>query len=212
MSALPYATVAAVKVRLGLTSTNRDSFLASLCDQANELVESITHRAIGSSTVTSAVYHGWDALEEGRCLILKDGIRSVTSVEVAPFTGAAFVTVPTTDYFTLPDASQRQPGWPAFELWMTDIPSPANTYPYFPGGFNNVRVSYTAGWDAMPNELRAAAERTVVRAYQGRAAGIGDGAGEDALVTDIGHFLAYPDRRVIEHYAWKPVSIVGVTR
>lgn len=207
--ALPYATLANVKARIGNTNTNRDALLSTLCVQANELVESITYRAIGSNAVAGQLIDGWEAMENGRCLMFKNGIRSVTSLEIAPYTGAAFVTVPITEVFIQPGEQIRQPGWPGFELWMTDIPSASNTQPYFPPGYQNIRISYTNGWDAMPNDLRAAAERTVVRAFAARNAGQADQVGDENVGGNIGTFLAYPDRMTILGYQWRSIDIIG---
>lgn len=207
--AYPYATVANVKVRLGVTVTTIDAVLASLCEQANTGIESITYRAIGSNSGTY-LFDGYDALEGGRMLYVKDGVRTISSLEVASYTGDSFVTVPSTDHFIRPLAHHRQPGWPGFEIWMTDIPAASNTLPVFLPGFENIRVTVSAGgWAEMPGNLRGAAERTVVRAYQGRQSGETDEQGNaDIGVSLIERYMHIDDLHIVKSYRWQNVEII----
>jgi len=208
VSAYPYATLANVKARMSLTSTGNDPVLSRLCDMANALVEGVTHRSIGSNTGTYT-FDGSNAREEMRCLPLNNGIQSISLLEIAPYTGAAYVTVPASDYFIRPSQANREPGWPGTEVWMTNIPSTTNTYPYFPVGYDTVRVTGVWGWSDMPLEVRDVAERTVIRAFQSRQAGEADGTGS----ADIGEqlirsALTAADRRTLMRFAWRSVDII----
>lgn len=202
--AYPYATLSAVKLRMDITDSSNDAVLGPIVDHVNAKIEAYTFRAIGSNTVTHTL-DGFDALENQHCLILKDGVRAISLLQVAPYTGAALVTVPATDYFIQPGDSERQPGWPGFEVWMTNVPSTTNTYPYFPPGFANVVITYDAGWAQMPTEVREVAETAAVRAWQRRQVGEGDTTGQ----PDLGETIVFNrwERGVLDVYRWRPVFV-----
>lgn len=205
----PYATTAAVKARLGITNTTHDSLLSGMCEAVNALVESIAQRALGSSTVTAEKLDGWDTLEGGRVIVYPRGVRSISSLEVAAYTGSTYVTVPSTDYFLRPTANLRTPGWPAFEIWMTDIPAAANSLPTFEGGFDTIRMTADIGWAQMPVDVREVAEVTVVRAWQARQAGQTDEAGTDENGTvTVSRHLSARDMQTLMRYRWRSIEIV----
>ena len=205
----PYATVSAVKARLGLTTTTADSLLAAMCEQVNAYIESVTGRALGSSTVTNELLDGWEAMEGGYCLVYPKGIRSISSLEVASYTGAPFQTIPDTDYFIRPVAAMRSPGWPAFEIWMTDIPSAANPLPTFQQGFATIRHTSDIGWAQMPPDVREVGEVAVVRAYKARQAGQTDEVGNDETgVQTISRFISARDRETLMRYRQRVIEII----
>ena len=192
-----------------ITTTTHDSLLSGMCDQVNALVESIAGRALGSSTVTAEKLDGWDALEGGRVILYPKGVRSISSLEVAAYTGDSYVTVPSTDWFLRPTANLRTPGWPAFEIWMTDIPASSNSLPTFEGGFDTIRMTADIGWAQMPLEVREVAEVTVVRAWQARQAGQTDEAGTDENGTStISRYLSGRDMQTLMRYRWRSIEIV----
>jgi len=142
-----YATLTPLKQRLGLstTDTTDDALLQTICDQANGYIESMAHRVLAPLGVQTYTFDGFEYLENRRLLLVPHGILTVTAVQVAAYTGQAYITVPISDIFLRPPAHQREPGWPATEIWFTDIPSTANQYPYFPQGFNTVSVGRDVG-------------------------------------------------------------------
>ena len=204
-----YAILVDLKRRLSITDSTDDTELQQICDWANAGVESCTHRAIASTVLTAAVFDGYAALENGRLMTFEQGIRSITSLEVATNTGASFVTVPTTDYFIRPVVQQRDPGWPGTELWMTDIPSATNTLPYFPPGFANVRITGTGGWAAQPDDVIAIALNAGAGFWRGRgAAGVETFTiGADGERT-FSRSLSYADRQTLNRYRYRPVEII----
>ena len=182
-----YASLGSVKLRLGKTTTTADDIIESICGQVNVYIESLTQRPIGPDATTVYTVDGYDAFEDGRCLLFPRGIRSITTLEVATTTGGTFATVASADYFLRPTAANRQPGWPATEVWMTDIPTSSN--PYFYPGYANVRITGTFGWAAIPADLREVAEVLAVRAYNWRMSGSTDTSGG----SDVGEWLAGRD-------------------
>lgn len=209
MAAQTYAIASNVETRLfGTTSVTaiNNIIISGLCTQVNEFIERKTLRPIGPDSTSSYTLDGYDALENGRLLVFPRGIRTLTSVTIASYTGATPVTIPIGDIFLMPNPATLEPDWPYTEVWMTDIPSTSNTLPFFSPGMNNIVLTGTFGWAAIPNDLKEVAEVAVVRAFNGRQTGQHDTTGsEETGVAMISRLFDIRDLRTIEHYAWKPV-------
>jgi hypothetical protein len=156
------------------------------------------------------LFDGAEALENGRLIAIPSGVVSATSLEVAFYTGAAFNLIPTTDWFLRPLPIDREPGWPATELWMTDIPSSTNPAPFFSRGRGNIRLAGNQqGWPAIPDEIAGLAEKKVVAAYRARGSG---GAGSVSIGSDgtrtIEMELTQADWRILNGYMAKEAVII----
>lgn len=278
-----YATLAAVKALLGVTDTNSDALLQSLCDRANAWIESPagtgriiapitltnttlngavsagattitltsatstkvgdelligpvsgTHESVtvaaitgsiatiqsheaspgpglknaysnGAAVVGCYIYDGHDALEGGRLIPLRIGLNGLSSVELALVTppNDVFRLVPLTDVFLRPRVEDREPGWPATELWMTDVPSSGNPSPVFLPFLNNIRVvpAGTPGWPAIPDEIAKVALAIAAGLFRTRASGGANTAvvGDDGALT-INRLLSTDDWKTIHFY------------
>lgn len=175
--AQPYVTLVAAKARLGITNTTDDAVLQSLCDQANAWVESCTGRVpapFGTGSTFTFHHFPQDASDDGRVFPAPWGIASTTSLQVAPHTGADYVTVPATDFYPMPAPQDRDPGWPATELHMSDVPSASNGQPYFGRGYNVVRITGDFGWSAIPHEVTEVATNLCLALWRSRSAGTSD--------------------------------------
>ncbi len=165
-------------------------------------------------TTAQFLFDGWDerdggrVCEQGRCLLVPRGIISLTTVEVATFTGDAYHTIPSTDWFLRPAAQERDPGWPYTELWMTNIPSAANSTPAFYPGFGTIRLTGVMGFP-LPWDLNDMCLRLVVNAY--RASGAG---GADQFQTGMDgqrnweRMLSGSDLHTLNKYAIKEATII----
>lgn len=206
-----YCSLYDAKQRLGIaaTDTTDDENLLQFCVEATALIKGFTHRDLAPTTLTAALYDGYDAVEDGRCLLIPDGIRSISLLEIATNTGATFTTVASGDYFIRPTAQERDPGWPGTEVWITDIPSSSTTTPYFPPGFANIRITGTGGWSATPDEIASVALNTVVAKWRGRGAGGGDtftigGDGERTFTR----YLSFEDKATLKRYQLRSLVVV----
>ena len=208
---LPYATPANVKNRLGITSSDHDAVLSRMCDEANTEIEGNTHRAIGSSSVTSQLIDGFGIhIQSGGYVIdYPPGIRSISTLELRLTTGGSYSTIPSTDYFIRPEEPFRDPGWPGFYIHLTDLPSSGNEVPSINGAFGAVRLTAAIGWAQMPSDLRGVAEVGVSRAWRAKEAGYQDDSGVDELgEITVSRFWSSRDWRIIRRYAWKPVEVI----
>lgn len=169
----------------------------------------------GATAQRCYLFDGSDALENGHLIPVPNGIVSMTSLEVAFYTGGAFNLIPATDWFLRPLPLDREPGWPATEIWMTDIPSSNNPAPLFYatnygyGGFATARALMSPGWPAMNDEIVGLAERLVVSAYRARASG---GGGQISIGSDgsrvIERAMDAQDWALINGYSSKEVLLI----
>lgn len=204
-----YATKADLKVRLSITDTTDDTLLQSICDWANAGIESFTKRVLAPITYTAALFDGYDAVENGRCLMIPRGIRTISSLQVAPNTGGTFTTVASGDYFIQPNDQERDPGWPGTELWLSDIPSGATSLPIFLPGFSNIRITGTGGWAAQPDDVIDVALNVAVAKWRGRSAIGGDtfSTGTDGERT-FTRYLSYEDKATLSRYMLRQPVVI----
>lgn len=166
--------------------------------------------ANGTAVTGVLLFDGDDALENGRLIPVSSGLVTVANLEVAFYTGGAFNLIPTTDWFLRPNPLEREPGWPATELWMTDIPSSNNPAPRFFRGLANIRASGAqSGWPASPDEIVGLAEKLVVALYRARGSGGGSSVtiGSDGERT-IEMAMSSQDWRLINAYTAKEVQLI----
>lgn len=190
-----YATAALAKARIGGTfDAGDDAIIASLCDQINQYIEDATGRVL--APVASATYL-FDGDDLG-VLRYPGGIRAVSLLEIAGYTGSTFSTVASTDYYLRPLAQDRRPGWPAMEIRFSDYP--VGTYRTFRSGFANVRVTMTTGWAAIPDSIAELALSSVVRAWHARQ--IGQPESLDGSAQPIAtNYLSRRDRQTLALYS-----------
>jgi hypothetical protein len=185
---------------------------------ASAFVENRTGRHFyitpNDGTTAQFLFDGWDVndggsvCEQGRCLLVPRGIISLTTVEVATFTGDTYHTIPSTDWFLRPAAQELDPGWPYTELWLTNIPSSADSTPAFYPGFGTIRLTGVIGF-RLPWEINAMTRRLVTTAYRASAAG-----GADQYQTGMDgqrnweRMLSGSDLHTLARYSIKKVWII----
>lgn len=190
-----YVSLTALKLRtVGTADTADDTLLQTIVDQVNTYVEVTVGRVlapIASGTVT------FDIPESTTVLYVKEGIRAITSLEVADYTGATYATVGTADYFLRPLAPR--PGWPYTEVHFSDVPT--GSYSAFPVGFATVRLVCTRGWAEVPEDIEDVAITTAVRAWHAREAGQADVIGTDEMGRPVvSRYLSGRDRATLYRY------------
>jgi hypothetical protein len=208
-----YATLANVKTRLNITDGTDDPRLTRFCNFVNGWIESKTGRVLAPIAGGGPfLFDGYDALENGHLLVIPQGILAITALEVATTTGSAFSVIPATDYFLRPAAQERDPGWPATELWMTDVPSAGNAVPTFFPGYANIRITGpaggTLGWPAQPDEIVGIAEKVVVEAWQSRSTGQRNQMGDADFAAAIRTALDGSDWHTLGRYTVKTVDLI----
>lgn len=193
-----YAGTAAVKVRLGITDTNDDSLLAELCNQANDYIEQYVWRPIGPSDGGTATFDSREDVFEGS-LYVRQGIRSIDSITVAPSTGSTPVSGTVADFVILPREQNRKPGWPGFYVQPKD--SVSGSVSSFGWGYGDIVIVGDFGWAAIPESLKDVAEVLVVRMWYGRQAGQADVVGSEASGEPaVSRYLSNRDRQLLRSF------------
>lgn len=172
-----YATTALIKARLNITNSTDDTVLGSVCDQVNQAIETISRRVLAPVSSATFLLDG----DGSRCLHFGRGIRAISVLAVGSGTGQARVTLASTDYFLRPAAHDRLPGFPATEVWLSDIATVSS----FGYGFDTVSMTATTGFDAIPDDVTDIALTVATRAWHAVQAGQTDVVGTDDMGRPI---------------------------
>lgn len=194
-----YATTTNVKLRAGIgtADTDDDVLIGTICDQINDYVEFVTERPIAPVSGTPTYTFDGDG---STVLWFPTGIRTVTLLEVALYTGGDYGTVTATDYFIRPASQNRLNGWPGSRIEFSDQTSGA--YSYFPEGYNTVRVTGTFGFAAIPDAVTELAEVAAVRAWHARESGQTDIVGTDEFGKPVvSRFFSARDLMTLKKYS-----------
>lgn len=195
-----YATATLLKQMVGITDTTDDTLLGLICDRVNEWIEETTGRVLAPIASATYLYDG-----DGSCSLYLatpadkapiGGMRAVTLVEVQPYTAAGYETVDSSQYFL---RQQIGMNGPYERLVFTDYPT--GTFSSWPRGFATVRVTGTAGWAAIPDDITEVALTVASRAWSGRQSGQVDVIGTDDMGRPlISRFVAGRDRDTLRRY------------
>lgn len=204
MTAGTYVTRANLKVRMGLgtADTDDDTLLQTICDQVNSYVEFVARRnfdaVAGTASGGTATFDAAEDVYDGQ-LYVRDGIRAVTSLSVAPSTGEAAVTATVADTIILPRSQARRPGWPGF--WVVFKPVVAGSVSSWGSGYGNITMGYDRNFESYPVEIVEVAETTATRAWHGRQAGQADVIGtDDTGAPIVSRFLSARDRETLRAF------------
>lgn len=195
-----YVTSALMKTRAGITDSTDDTLLGVICDQVNSFIESSTGRVLAPISGTPTYLYDGDGSQKlwlpQTTTAFVGGVRTVTLLEVADYTGDAYATVTAGDYFlrglTGPAGTYQ---W----LWLSDRPT--GTVTHFPGGFATVRVTGTFGYAAIPDDIAEVAVTIAVRAWHARENGQQDIVGTDEFGRPVvSRFVSGRDRDTLRRY------------
>lgn len=191
-----YATSTLLKARAGISDTTDDTELGKVCDQINQYIETFTGRVLAPITSAAITLDG----DGTRTLWYRKGIREVTLLECASYTGAAYETVDASQYFLRPGPSELRPGWPYTRLEFTDYPT--GSFSAFPKGYNTVRMTATTGWAAIPDDVTDVALTAATRAWHSVQSGQTDIVGTDDMGRPlVSRFFSARDLGTLRTYS-----------
>lgn len=205
-----YTTRAVVKARLGIPTANTDSddLIDNAIAAAGSTITNYVGVEIGPSSDTTRLYDGRDATRNGTRLWIPGGIRTLTQVRLADETSGTLTTATLGDFLLRPKAFQRRADAPALYIDISE--NPAGSYAWFPPYQDNVELTGTFGYAAVPSIVADRAASLAVRMFQARASGErgavnmgGEGFG------DAFPFLTSADRAVLDTYKHETVSVAG---
>lgn len=178
-----YVTVDDLTARLGLgtPSTATSALLGQICDETNQWVESYTGRVLGPVDSATYTFDGGGPENPDRYTLdlFRLGIRSVSELKTATLTGGTLSVVDPSTYYIRPSTVT---GEPATKLYLYTGS--------FYSGFGTIEITMTAGFEAVPDDVRAVAIVIATRAWHGRQTGMADVIGADtitdrAIVTPV---------------------------
>jgi hypothetical protein len=191
-----YATSALLKLRTGIGDTTDDTELGKVCDQVNSYIETKTGRVLAPIASATFTLDG----DGSRRLWYRRGLRSVTLLELAEYTGADYSTVAVGQYFLRPSDADLRPGWPYTRIEFTDRPT--GTFGRFPRGLDTVRITATTGWSAIPDDIIDVALTAATRAWHGVQSGQADIVGTDEMGRPmVSRFFSARDLETLRTYA-----------
>lgn len=194
-----YATLADFKSRanLGTAVMADDDLIEDICDQVNMWIETYTGRVLAPwGTVASTAYY--DVEDPTDHIYVPEGVRSVTSLGIARYTGATYEVVASADYFLRP--TTPDPGWPYTWLWLSDVPTTGVSYSFFEG-FKTIQLVGLFGWPAIPDDVTELALTLAIRVWFARQAGQTDIIGAtDTGQPIVSRALSQRDRETLNLY------------
>lgn len=210
-----YATVALFKERADVNtdhswSSPEDTLLGKLADGVNQWIETYTGRVLSPITYTNVTFDGYDfpygsVVRNGKGLKIRDGIRSVSSLETATATGEDYTALATTDYVLWPSEQLRRPNLPAREIHLSNV----GTLSCFPRGYATIRLTGAGGPATCPDDVREVALTIMQRAWKARQSGQTDEVqtlNPDGSV-EVSRFVAWEDKRTLRKYI--PMLVEG---
>lgn len=181
--------------------TTHDDLLTDLIDQVNSYLIGRIGMFLGPTTLTTIDIDGNRAYRNATRLYVPFGIQSLSTLQVRPQTGGSLVSMPTTDVVAGPRAWEPRvdPDQPYTWLEVKDVTT--GSYPYFPSGYENVRITGTLGWLNPPSAIGEVGDTLVVKMFQARQSGQRDMVGSDefggALVS---RFVSLADENKIRQF------------
>lgn len=169
-------TLELVKEFLGITDTSKDTFLRHLITRASRFIKTYTGREYASTTYTEEVHSG-----NGYQKLYLDHYPIISVTEVKEDD----VALDSDEYEILSEegAIFREAGWTGGSLAMADTLS-TEPDPY--AETRNLKVTYTAGWASIPDDIVQACLQLVALWYTGA-----NSAGIERETTPGGYSVTY---------------------
>ena len=171
-----------VKQRLGInaTDTTKDEQILEFISRVSTGIMGYTGRRFARNPSSGTTTFLFDIHHTTRTLWVPRGIAEMTQLEVATQTGGTFTVVSAADWFMDPPEPERDYGWPATRITLSDIPT-GGTGAFYRGR-RVVRVTMAEGWASVPGDIAGIAEDEVIRRYQGRGQGYTSAESADGFV------------------------------
>lgn len=167
---VPYATLDELTAILDGTTAGDAAGLGLALEGASAFITRETRRRFDEYVATKT----YDTVMGTRAHVLD--LQAATSVELAPYTSAAFVALTSADYYLGP--AERDYGEPY--RWI-DL-SPYADYPEYAKGYRTLRIAGAWGWAQVPADIKLVCIQMAVRWWRAAKAGFV----EAADVPDLG--------------------------
>jgi hypothetical protein len=188
-----------VKQALGITGTTQDEDILEHIRRATSEIMRYTGRRFVRSPASGTTTYLFDVGGSARVLRIPAGIAEASTLEVAtstqPETGGTYTTVPAAEWWLRPVVAERDYGWPATRICISDVSGSL----FWPG-YNTVRVTMALGWETVPYDIAGIGERAAVSGYMSKGSG-----GANAVVGPSGAMtllrnISPADRATLDEY------------
>ena len=192
-----------VKQELGETGTANDETLLEKIRQVGAEINLYTGRLFTRTPASGTTTYLFDVTCAGRELHIPKGIAAVTVLEVAtgtqPEAGGTYATVPAAEWWLRPVMAERDFGWPATRVVISNLSGSM-----FYVGYNAARLTMALGWDKVPYDVQAIAQRAVIGSYtsKGSPTGVVGPSGSTIMLRNI----SPADRETLTAYQHIPVA------
>jgi hypothetical protein len=205
-------TTAQVKTRIfptGVTDATDDALISELIDQVSAWIETFTGRKLVPEVGATYVFD----TEAGQVLRVPRGIRTITSMGVAPTVhqpdaAGTYTTIPAADILLRPKAVDLPIGFPATEVHLSRG-TLAGTIRSFGRVDNGCTLTGDFGFAATPPDVAAVAIDAVVIAYSHRKDGSSGAVGpDDVPLPPWARFFSRgsPQRDTLNRYRYQAIA------
>lgn len=192
-----YTDIFRAKSYLSITDAVDDARLPFVVNAVNAEMTRRIGVFLGPSSDTLRLYDGADAVRNCSRLWIPGGIRTLTAVRLASTTGGSLTAATLADFLLRPKAQELRTGMPYMRVDISD--QSASRFDY---GMDNVELTGTFGYAAVPDDLASLADMIVTRTWADRNAG--------SLASPTPSRFIYPaDADMLEHYARESFPVVA---
>jgi hypothetical protein len=198
-----------VKQRLNIDESDitSDEILLEFIGHVTDDVQGITGRRFVRTPAVGTEVMLFDVGVSSRKFRIAKGIAACTQLEVAtqsqPEAAGVYTIVPAADWFLRPVEAERDHGWPATQIVITDRPT--GGVAHFSAGYNAVRATIALGWVAVPGDIRAIGEGAVVRRWKAKQSGQADIVGSSEFGARTLRFISPEERDTLTRYSVRPI-------
>ena len=170
MAVQSYTTSTTTKSRVGIGDAVDDTLLGVICGQVNSWLEGRIGFPVGPITSEERLFDGakvrWCSEHDSWYIPAYPwGCRAITAVRTSTDDGATYTNQTASDVLIRPHAFERETDWPGFELHLKTTA----TWDWVSSGYDSNGITATWGWAAIPEELKAIADKIAIAMYRGLA-------------------------------------------
>lgn len=157
-----------IRQRLGFpaSDTTQDENILEIIGQVSASIMGYTGRRFARNPSSGTTTFLYDVNRWSRTLYVPKGIAEMSQLEIASVTNGAFTVIPTTDWFLDPPATERDYGWPATRITLSNV----SGWYFYPGKLV-ARLTMAEGWTSVPADIQAIAQRASVGAFLSKGSG-----------------------------------------
>lgn len=181
--------------------TTHDDLLTDLIDAVNSYLVGRIGMFLGPTTLTQIDIDGNRGVRSNRRLYFPFGIQTLSTIQVRSVTGGSLTSMPTTDVILGPRAwePRTDPDQPFTWIEVKDVIT--GSFPYFPDGYENVRLTGTFGWVNPPTAIGEVGDTLVIKMFQARQSSQRDVIGSDDYGNPmVSRFMSMADENKVRQF------------